>query len=137
MKLIDYDKHRMEIRKMVHECMFSPSITCKEGVNKIMAFLDSLPADYTEERVKEIDQAYQRVCKELEEARSEAEEQRAFNYAGVHWRIMNRINKIRALLLQYPEAASNMIGRLDELNMMREKFEKMAAGERRNDLSTK
>ncbi len=118
MKLIDYDKHKTEIRKKVAEFSYDSKLTCRDTVEKIMAFLDSLPADYTETQMTEIDQAYQRVCRELEETRREAEEQEAVISAALYRIITDRISRIQGLLLQYPDAAAaGTIERLDELNM--------------------
>lgn len=130
MKLIDFDKHRMKIQKKVRELMFDPKLTCRKTEEKIMEFLDNLPADYTEEQITGIDQAYQRVCQELEAVQRGAKEQRAVAYAALHRMITGRIVEIQALLLQYPEAAAGMSGRLDELNMMLAECEKMAVGKR-------
>lgn len=126
MKLIDYDKHRTEIQKKVMAFSFDPALTCREVVNKTMELLDSLPADYTEANMKEVDRAYQRVCKELNYVWNEKEEQRTAIYTGLHRIITERISQIQTLLLQYPDFAS-MIGRLDELNMLLAECEKMAA----------
>lgn len=125
MKLIDYDKHRMKIQKKVRELMFDPKLTCRKTEEKIMEFLDNLPADYTEEQITGIDQAYQRVCRELEETRKEAAEQMVVDYVAYRRVVMERIGEIQMLLLQYPEAAARIISRLDELNMLLVKYEKM------------
>lgn len=129
MKLIEYDKHRMKIQKKVRELMFDPKLTCRETEEKIMEFLDNLPADYTEEQITGIDQAYQRVCRELDAVQRGAKEQRAVAYSAFHKMITGRIVEIQSLLLQYPEAAAGMSGRLDELNMMLAECERMAAAE--------
>ncbi len=117
MKLIDYDKHRTEIRKKITEIGFNSTLTIREEIDKIMELLDSLPADYTETQMTEIDQAYQRVCRELEETRREKEEQEAVICAALYRITTDRISQIQGLLLQYPDDAAGMIGRLDELNM--------------------
>lgn len=126
MKLIDYDKHRTEIQKKVSEISVDPKLTFRETIDKIMEVLDSLPADYIEEQVAEIDQAYKRVCRELEEAQREKEEQKTAIYTALYRIITERISQIQTLLLQYPDFPS-MIGRLDELHMMLAECKKMAA----------
>lgn len=117
MKLIDYDKHRTEIKKKVMEISVDPKLTYRETIDKIMEVLDSLPAEYTEEDVAEIDQAYQRVCRELEEAQREMAAQGAVIYTAYHRIIMGRIDQIQAILLQHPAASQSLYGRLDELHM--------------------
>lgn len=124
MKLIDYDKHRMEIQQRVMEIVFSPKLSCRKTIDEILKLLDNLQADYTEEQVTEIDQAYQRVCRELEEG--EKEEQKTAIYTALYRIITERISQIQTLLLQYPDFPS-MIGRLDELHMMLAECKKMAA----------
>lgn len=125
MKLIDYDKNRMSIQQVM-EVIFNQELSRRETKDKIMELLDSLPADYTEAQMKEVDRAYQRVCKELDYVWNEKEEQRTAIYTALHRIITERISQIQTLLLQYPDFAS-MIGRLDELNMMLAECEKMAA----------
>lgn len=128
MKLIDYDKHRTEIQRKVMVFITDPNLTVREATKKIMELLDSLPADYTEAQMKEVDWAYQRVCKELEEAQREAEERGTIVYVAIHRIITGRIEQIQALLSQYPDCRDeNLHGRLDELHMTRAECEKMAA----------
>lgn len=117
MKLIDYEKHRTEIQKKVRAVIFDPALTCRETIDKIMEVLDSLPAEYTEEDVAEIDQAYQRVCRELEEAQSEMAAQGTVIYTAYHRIIKGRIDQIQAILLQHPAASHSLYSRLDELHM--------------------
>lgn len=126
MKLIDYDKHRMKIQKKIMEIEFDFKITVRESIDKIMEFLDNLPAEYTKAQITGIDKAYQRVCKELEYVWNEKEKQRTATYTAMHRIITERISQVQTLLLQYPDFAS-MIGHLDELNMMLAECEKMAA----------
>lgn len=124
MKLIDYDKHREKIQAKIMEGIFSPGITCGEAISKIMNLLDSLPAEYTEDQITEIDQAYKRVCRELEDARREAKKQETIVYAALLGIITDRIDQIETLLLRYPDGSPNMIARLDELNMILEENKK-------------
>lgn len=117
MKLIDYDKHRAELQKKIRAFSFDSRLTCRETTEKIMELLDSLPAEYTEEDVAEIDQAYQRVCRELEATQHEMAAQGAVIYTAYHRIIMGRIDQIQAILLQHPAASHSLYGRLDELHM--------------------
>lgn len=112
-----YDKHRTEIQKKVRAIIFDPALTCRETIEKIMEVLDSIPAEYTEEDVAEIDQAYQRVCRELEEAQREMAAKGAVIYTAYHRIIMGRIDQIQAILLQHPADSHSLYGRLDELHM--------------------
>lgn len=137
MKLIDYGKNRIKIYQKIQEYTYDPRLTCRDTIDQIMELLDGIPEAYTEDQIKEIDRAYHRVCKELEEIRRGAKEQKAVSYLTFYKMIADRIGGIQALLSQYPEAAACMSGRLDELNMMLEECKKMAADERRNDLSIK
>lgn len=117
MKLIDYDKHKTEIRKKIAEISFDPKITIRESIDRIMELLENLPADYNEKQVEKIDQAYRKVCMDLEKAKREAADTATVVYYAIHKTITNRIDQIQALLIQYPDAATGMMGRLDELNM--------------------
>lgn len=124
MKLIDYDKHRTEIQQKVMEATYNPNLSCRKTVDEIMKLLDSLPVDYTETQIEEVDRAYQRVCRELEDVRNESEDKLTSALAGASRIMVERIDQIQALLLQYPGRSDDLLGRLDELHMTLAEYDK-------------